>query len=280
MTKKIKKIVVTGGKGGTGKSTFAVLLANEYARRGKKIVLCDCDVECPNDYLLVNKKLKKPRQKIYTFFPRLDKRKCKKCGLCSRHCRNNAIFYIPNQYPVFLKDLCSGCGVCWNICPYKAIKPKKEKIGEIYLNKIRKNFWLITGVINSKIQETASAVSQVKKFSISLAEKKEIEIIIFDTAAGTHCPVVKTIIDTDKAELVTEPTPMGAHDLEIMIDLLRKFKLRSEIIINQMNLGNKSLIFKIAQKNQIKIKKEIPYSKEIANAYSKGQLLRINLSKI
>ena len=256
------------------------MLANKYSNQGRKVILCDCDVECPNDYLLINKKLKKPRQKIYSFFPSLDKRKCRKCGLCAKHCRNHVIFHLPGKYPVFIKDLCSGCGVCWNICPYKAIKPKKEKIGEIYLNKIKENFWLITGLVNSKTQETASAVSQVKKFSINLAEKKKIGMIIFDTAAGTHCPVVKAIIDADKAELVTEPTPMGAYDLEIMIDLLRKLKVKSEIIINQMDLGNKSFIFKIAQKNQIKIKKEIPYSKEIANAYSKGQLLKINFSNI
>ena len=47
-------IASTGGKGGTGKSTFAVLLALKLSKRGEKVVLCDCDVECPNDYLLLN----------------------------------------------------------------------------------------------------------------------------------------------------------------------------------------------------------------------------------
>jgi len=56
MFKKIKKIAITGGKGGTGKSTVAVLLANELVRKGKKVILADCDVECPNDYLLLGQK--------------------------------------------------------------------------------------------------------------------------------------------------------------------------------------------------------------------------------
>ncbi len=280
MKKKFKKIVVTGGKGGTGKSTFAILLANKYSREKKKVILCDCDVECPNDYLLISKKLKKPSEKIYAVFPKLDKKKCRKCGLCAKHCENNAIFQAPGKYPVFIKELCSGCGVCWNVCPYGAIKQKKEEIGKIYLNKVKKNFWLITGVTKPGLQETGPAVSQVKKFTLNFAEKKKVDIVIFDSAAGTHCPVIAAISDCDLAETVTEPTPMGAHDLKIILDLLKKLKVESKIVINQSNLGDKSLISKIAKKNHIKIEKEIPYSKEILNSYSKGQLLDIDIAEI
>ena len=51
------KIAVTGGKGGTGKSTVATSLAVEFAR-SKKTLLVDADVECPNDHLLLNTKRK------------------------------------------------------------------------------------------------------------------------------------------------------------------------------------------------------------------------------
>ncbi len=53
---KIKKIAITGGKGGTGKSTFSVLLANKLIKQGHRVALVDVDVECPNDYLLLNQK--------------------------------------------------------------------------------------------------------------------------------------------------------------------------------------------------------------------------------
>ena len=49
MAKTIKKIAITGGKGGTGKSTVAVLMANKLVKEGKRVVLADCDVECPKD---------------------------------------------------------------------------------------------------------------------------------------------------------------------------------------------------------------------------------------
>ena len=101
----MQKIAITGGKGGTGKSTIAVLFANKFVKENKKVILCDCDVECPNDYLLLGQRLGKAEKKVYAEFPKLDKRKCKKCGLCAKTCKNNAIFQAPGNYPVFIKDL-------------------------------------------------------------------------------------------------------------------------------------------------------------------------------
>jgi len=80
-TQKLKKFVITGGKGGTGKSTVAVLFANKFIRKNKRIVLVDCDVECPNDYLLLGQKLGKPRERVYAEFPKLIKEKCTKFSL-------------------------------------------------------------------------------------------------------------------------------------------------------------------------------------------------------
>ncbi len=46
-------ITVAIGKGGTGKTTFAVNLAYALADRGKTVRLMDCDVEEPNAHLFV-----------------------------------------------------------------------------------------------------------------------------------------------------------------------------------------------------------------------------------
>ncbi len=277
MEKKIKRIAITGGKGGTGKSTVAVLMANELLNKGKKVILCDCDVECPNDYLLLGRKLKKAQKKIYAEFPVLDKTKCKKCGLCVKTCRSNAIFQVPGKYPVFIKDLCSNCGACWIVCPHKAIQPKKEEIGQIFLDKIKKNYWLVTGLAKSGLEETGPVVVQTKKFVLTLIDKINPDIILFDTAAGSHCPVISALLDCDLAYAVTEPTLMGAYDLNLILDLCKKLKIPVRIILNQANLGDKKRIEEIAKKFKIKIKKEISYSKQIVEAYSKGRLLNINL---
>ncbi|XOB41086.1 MAG: P-loop NTPase [Candidatus Nealsonbacteria bacterium] len=277
MKKKIKRIAVTGGKGGVGKSTVAILLANKLARENKKVILCDCDVECPNDYLLLSQKLKKPRQKVMAEFPTLNKAKCQKCGLCVSTCRSNAIFQASGKYPLFLKDLCSACGACWIVCPHKAIQPKKEQTGQIFLNKIKKDYWLVTGLAKPGLEETGPVVTQTKKFVSNLVKKIKPDFILFDTAAGTHCPVISALLDCDLAYVVTEPTPMGAHDLSLILDLCQKLKVPAKIVLNQADLGIKTEIEKIAKEFNTEIKKEIPYSKKLVEAYSKGQLLDFNL---
>lgn len=279
MKKKIKKIAITGGKGGTGKSTFSILFAKELLKKGKKVVLVDCDVECPNDYLLLGKKLKNLSKLIFATFPKLDKRKCRKCGLCSKVCKENAIFFVPGNYPLFIKELCSGCKACIISCPFSAIKEEKEKVGEIYLNKIKNNFYLITGITKVGVEETGPVVREVKNFAQKFAKKIKADFILFDSPPGVHCPVISTVLGTDLVYLVTEPTPMGEHDLEQILILCKKLKLKTKIILNQSNLGEKKGIEKISKKYKVKIEKEIPYSEEIAKAYSKGRLLEINFKK-
>jgi len=295
----MKKIAVSGGKGGTGKSTVSILLAKEFLSQDKKVILCDCDVECPNDYLLLGQKLKSPEKKVFAEFPRLNKSRCKKCGLCAKTCRSKAIFQVPERYPIFIKDLCSACGACWTVCPYGAIEPKKEETGKIYLNKIPNSqfqipnksqiskfkiqkaiLYLITGVAKAGLEETGPVVAKVKEFALDFAKKIKADYVLFDTAAGTHCPVISALMNCDLVYAVTEPTPMGAYDLNLILDLCKKIKVPVKIILNQADLGNKTRIEKIAKKYKIKIEKEIPWSKEIIKAYSKGQLLDFNLPRL
>ncbi len=277
MAQKIKTIAISGGKGGVGKSTVAILFANKLVRENKKVILCDCDVECPNDYLLLGQKLRKPQQKVYAEFPKLIKKKCKKCGLCTKTCRSNAIFQAPGKYPVFVKDLCSACGACWIVCPYGAIEPQKEETGKIFADRAKDNFWLVTGSAKPGLEETGPVVTEVKKFALKFAEKKKVDYILFDTAPGTHCPVISALLDCDLVYAVTEPTPMGAYDLNLILDLSQKLKVPAKVILNQADLGDKRKIEKIAKNFKIKIEKEIPYSKKLVEAYSKGQLLNFKL---
>ena len=273
----MKKIAVTGGKGGVGKSTIAVLFANKLVKEGKKVVLCDCDVECPNDYLLLGQKLKKARKNIYAEYPKLIKQKCKKCGLCVKNCRSNAVFQAPGKFPVFIKELCSSCGACWIVCPHDAIKPKKEKVGQIFINQIKSNFWLITGLAKPTVEETGPIVLKTKKFALDFVKKQKADVILFDTSPGTHCPVISALLDCDFAYAVTEPTPMGAHDLNLILELCQKLKVPTKIILNQADLGDKKTIQKITKKFKTKIEREIPYSRKLVEFYSKGRLFDFNL---
>ena len=97
------KIAVTGGKGGTGKSLVATSLAVEFAKNNKTVLL-DADVECPNDHLLLSVK-RKQFTKIYQPIPKWDFDKCTKCGKCASVCKQNAIVFVEDKYPAFVKDV-------------------------------------------------------------------------------------------------------------------------------------------------------------------------------
>ena len=269
----MKTVAITGGKGGTGKSTVSIILANKLRNEGERVVLCDCDVECPNDYLLLGQKLGEPVEKVYAKFPKLDKEKCVKCGLCVQNCRSNAIFMSPNQHPIFLHELCSGCGLCWNLCPQKAIEVEEKVTGEVFVNED----WLVTGRSVGVIEETGPIVTETRKFAEKFAKKQGADYLLLDSAPGTHCSVIRTLIDVDLAYAVTEPTPLGAHDLKLILELLKKLKVPTKIILNQADLGDRKPIDKIAKDFGIKIEHEIPYSRELVEAYSQGKLGKLNL---
>ncbi len=269
----MKKIASTGTKGGVGKSTFAILLAFKLSKNNK-VVLCDCDVECPNDYLILNQRLKKPNN-IYQEYPFLEKKKCVKCRLCSKTCKENAIFWVKDKHPIFIYDLCTACGACAIVCPNKAIKTRKQKSGESFINKINKNFWLITGRSKPGIVETGPIVFEVKERALKFAKEKKVDYIILDTAPGTHCSVIQALLDVDKAYAVTEPTPLGTHDLSLILELLKKIKVPSEIVLNKSDIGNEKLVEKISKQFKIKISVEIPYSEELVKAYCEKDLGRM-----
>ena len=235
--------------------------------------MVDADVECPNDYLLLNQKLSSlPAKVIFAKFPVLDKNKCNRCGLCAKKCRFNAIFAPKNKYPTFLHQLCVNCGLCWNLCPFNAIKVKKKIIGKIFENRINNNLYLITGQTVGIVDETGPIVRQTRQYALKLAQKLGIKKIIIDTAPGTHCNVINALLGVDESLAVTEPTPLGAHDLRLILALNKKLKIPTKIVLNQSDLGNERLISNVHYR--------IPYSKKISQAYFKGKLDKLSLKKL
>lgn len=269
-------IASTGAKGGVGKSTFAILFALKEYSKDKKVVICDCDVECPNDHLILDVDLnEKSSEAIYQEYPTLDEDKCIKCGRCSEVCRENAIFWVKDRHPKFFHDLCTGCGACWVACPNDAIKKKKMEAGKSYINKIDDDLWLVTGKSKAGITETGPIANETKKRALSLAERKKADLVVIDTSPGTHCNVIQALLGCDKAFAVTEPTPLGAHDLSLILELLKKIGVPAEIVLNKSDVGNRSLIDDIGKRFKVDVGVEIPYSERLVKAYCEKQLQKV-----
>ncbi|MBW2984533.1 ATP-binding protein [Candidatus Woesearchaeota archaeon] len=260
------KIGVTGGKGGTGKSTIATALAFELAKKNK-VLLVDADVDCPDDHLLLSIKRKKVKI-VYQRIPVWDFKKCIKCGQCGLVCKTNAIVSIKDRQPIFMQQQCNGCGACAIKCPVKAISWDKKDIGYLYEGK---GFGIdfISGEL--KINEPVSEFVVDALKDLVKSKEENYDYVIIDTAAGTHCDVISALEGCDVALAVTEPTPLGAHDLELILKLLKILKIKTKVVNNRSDIGDKNLIKQLTKKYKIEVTAEIPYSKKVIKLYSRGK---------
>lgn len=271
----MKIIGITGGKGGTGKSTIATSIAYSLSRE-YKVLLVDADVDCPNDHLLLNidrKTFKKVEQRI----PKWDYEKCTQCGLCGTVCKTKAIISIKNKKPIFTKEQCNGCGACILKCPVGAISWGKKEIGEIFIGS-NHNIDLLSGELKANEPVSEFIVNSINE--IINQKKDSYDYIIIDTAAGLHCPVIAALEMCDEVFAVTEPTPLGTHDLELILELLQEINIDTSIVLNRADIGDKKEIIRLAEKFNKDIVAEVPYSKDVISKYSTGQPIEGLLSNV
>ncbi len=250
---------IASGKGGTGKTTVAVNLALSL----ENIRLLDCDVEEPNAHLLLHPKIAKTNP-VHVWMPVVDEKKCDYCGKCSKFCKFNAIF-VTSQKIMFFPQLCSSCGGCAIVCPKKAIREKKRKIGVIRHGSA-KGVGLVYGQLNVGEPMATPVIRAVKRYT----EPLENGDVIVDSPPGTSCPVIEAVHGSDYCILVTEPTPFGLYDLKIAVEVLTKLKIPFGVVVNQAGIGDKR-VHKFCKEKAIPLLLEIPYKRRIAELYSLGK---------
>lgn len=256
-------ISVASGKGGTGKTTVSVNLALSI---GEDLMFLDCDVEEPNGHFFL-----KPRINQQTAasipVPQADLSRCLYCGKCADICVYNALAVIPKDedsmgHWMLFPHLCHGCGACSHLCPESAITEIPKEIGVVEIGKSG-NIGFVHGKLNVGEVMSPPLIREVKKYS----GKKPVTII--DAPPGTSCPVIAAIQESDYCLLVTEPTPFGLHDLTLSVDVLKKMDIPFGVIINRSDLGDGKTEAYCSKEN-IPILMKIPFSREIAQWYSKG----------
>lgn len=275
-----KIICVTGGKGGTGKTLVAVNLATLFKNHGFNVLLVDGDVENPNTYLLMNGKLENSSE-VSFFEPKIDEAKCTKCGLCAENCISHALLYIKDAIPIPILNVCSGCKLCYKICPTEAIIADSRVIGLIYSTKVN-NIDLLIGELKPSEARSAVIVKVLmEKIDILLNDKPEkYDIIIFDTAPGAHCDVEELIQRADYVIPVTEPTRFGRLDLLRIIELIDLLNKEYRVIVNRSSLlGFRDQFLNELNDNDIQVLGDIPLDEDIVKSYCIGVPLMDNHSR-
>lgn len=256
-------ISVASGKGGTGKTTVAVNLALSI----DNVQFLDCDVEEPNAHIFLKPAIKE-QKKAYIPVPEIDGSKCNYCGKCAKFCVYNAIAVLPAQggkkgTTLVFANLCHGCGACGTLCPEQAIGEVNREIGVVEAGECGK-MEFVHGRLNIGEAMSPPLIRQVK------ARVNPGKTVIIDAPPGTSCPVVASVKGSDFCVLVTEPTPFGLNDLILAVEVLRKLRIPFGVVINRADLGNDKT-GEYCERNNIPVLMRMPFKREIAMAYSKGE---------
>ncbi|MCG6982785.1 MAG: ATP-binding protein [Deltaproteobacteria bacterium] len=253
-------IAVASGKGGTGKTTIATNLAKSI---GEGAQLIDCDVEEPNSHLFLNPQIEKSEE-VCVPRPKVDLDKCTYCGDCAKICRFSAIVVVKKHVLVF-PELCHGCGGCSKVCPEEAISEIPNSIGIVEQGKSHS-----LSFIHGRLEVGQAMSPPLIKAARGLAAGNG--VVIIDSPPGTSCPVIASIKGSDFCILVTEPTPFGLNDLELAVEVVFELGIPAGVVINRSDIGDLA-VKEFCQRRSIPILMEIPEDRQIAEAYSRGEMI-------
>jgi len=252
-------ISVASGKGGTGKTTVATNLALAL---DENIQFLDCDVEQPNAHLFIQPEFE-TREPANTPVPEVDEDKCTLCGKCAEICQFQAITVIAETVLTF-HELCHSCGGCMEVCPEDAIREVPRELGYIEAGH-RDGIEFIHGSLRVGEAMSPPLIRKVREY------RDPGKLTIIDAPPGTSCPVIAAMKGADFVLLVTEPTPFGLCDLELAVGAVKVLGIPCGLVINRSDIGD-DRVKAYADKENIPVLLEIPFDREIAEAYSRGEM--------
>ncbi len=257
-------VSTASGKGGTGKTTVALLLA--AARPGATVV--DCDVEEPNCHLFLQP-VRDGKRQVTVMRPAFDADLCDGCGRCAQVCLFNALA-ITGQKVLLFDELCHGCGGCILACPRQAVSESAKPIGTVRTGTATKNSSgtrLTDGLLDVGAPTASPLIKAMKETLPAAAD------VIVDCPPGTACSMVAAVAGSDYCLLVTEPTPFGLHDLGLAAGVVRILGISAGVVINKSDGGAwDDAVADWCVREDIAVLGRIPHSEEFARGSAEGRI--------
>ncbi len=258
-------VAVASGKGGTGKTTVSASLASIWPA---PVIAVDLDVEEPNLHLFLNPVIR-DQKASYIDIPEIDEERCTRCRACTDICQFKAIGIFGEVVMTF-PEMCHGCGACWTICPENAIAPGKRELGQIVTGQAGP-IEFVMGRLRVGEAMSPPLMRNVKRH-LGLDPTPPDRDIIIDAPPGVSCPAINAVMDADVIVLVTEPTPFGLYDLALAQKAFAPLEKPMGVVINRADIGTRD-VHRHCQKTALPILAEIPYQRDIAEAYARGQII-------
>lgn len=261
------QIAVLSGKGGTGKTLLSVNLAAAAC----EATYIDCDVEEPNGHLFFKPEIDEEWE-ITVKIPFVNKELCDGCQKCVDFCAFNALAYAGGGLIIF-DEICHSCGGCIMLCPRGALMEKEKAIGKIIRGRAGRVRFR-SGILN--IGE-ASGVPIIKEL---LAEEKSVPaaLTFVDSPPGTACIAMESISEADYCVLVAEPTVFGAHNLEMVQEMVKVLKKPFGVVLNKCVDGDNPAE-EFCLKAGIKVLYKIPFDPALGRLTSDAGIAALKNEK-
>jgi MinD superfamily P-loop ATPase len=256
------KIAVASGKGGTGKTMVAANLAFTLSQ-GRETTLVDCDVEEPDLHLFFQ--APETATEVTVPVPVFDEQACDRCGECGESCQYGAITVLRDRV-LFFPELCHSCGGCTLACGKGAIHEGQRRIGQVTAARPSPRLTLITGILDEGKTLATPVIRAAKEMAAGA------DLVIYDSAPGTACPVIETLDGSDVAILVTESTPFGLHDLLLAADVVKVLGMPAGVVINRSD-GHDEKTREFCENHGLPVLMTIPFDRGIAAIQNRGGLL-------